>query len=133
MLDLVSFSPFVSHEDTVNYLSFAAETAVAAFCFHGQWWALFLGLWVAFSAVKADITSLAEFLRDNIGLGDYTGVVDTVDSTLWIIVIATSVLTSQDIVNFTLSKLGNSVAENSLAQIIGFGTTIIDGIVLLAA
>jgi len=132
MLDLVSFSPFVSHEDTYNYLSFSAETAVAAFIFHGQWFAVSFGLWLLLSKIKDDVTKVLEFVRDNIG-PDFTSYIDTVDSVLTIASVGTAILTTQNIVNFTLSKLGSSVAEDAVAQTIGFGTTIIDGIILIAA
>ena len=71
-------------------------------------------------------------MRDNIG-PDFTGLIDTVENILSIASVGTAILTSQNIVNFTLSKLGSSVAEDAVAQTIGFGTTIIDGIILIAA
>lgn len=64
MLDILVNSPFVT-EETFTYLTFAAETAVAAFILHGQWAALCFSLWFAYASVADDLSATVTFLKDN--------------------------------------------------------------------
>jgi hypothetical protein len=47
--------------------------------------------------------------------------------------IVSAVITSQDIMNYILGKTGDSLAEDSIAQFLGFSAAIINGITVIGA
>lgn len=132
MLDILVNSPFVT-EETFTYLTFAAETAVAALILHGQWAALFFGLWFGYNSVADDLSSTITFLKDNFYL-DLTTYEDQIAANakyLKIGGIISAVIASQDIMNYSLGKAGDSLADSLFAQFLGFSAAIINGIVVI--
>jgi len=132
MLDIFVNSPFVT-EETFTYLTFAAETAVAAFVLHGQWVALCFGIWFAYAAVADDLSSTITFIKDNFYL-DLTSYEDSIAGSMKYVRIGgivSAVIASQDIMNYSLGKAGDSMAESSFAQFLGFTAAIINGLVVI--
>ena len=54
MLDIL-VNDYLVIEDTTTYLTFSAETALAAFIFHAQWNVLLIGLWYSFDYARDKI------------------------------------------------------------------------------
>lgn len=134
MLDLLVNSPLVSLEDTWTYLTFASETSVAAFIFHGIWTALVFGGWISWDTVKDKVSGFLQNLKDSTyGYVDYTSYTNdlpAVKTYLQYALYVTGALTLQDFVNYLLAKFAPDVAENLFFQIYQFGTTLVDLVLL---